>query len=197
MDGREHEKLSDEALAREIEDALGVDPSPEFLPRIRARIASERVSESWLWPGLWRWASAVVAVAAVVIIGLRVSNGPSSAPREEHIVSAPPGEHPPAPDNVASSIETPASGIAPVIRRVHSIRRPAVEAKPEVVVSPDETVALRKLVVAIAARQVGSVDVPALGEEAVPLPPIEEIVPLEEIVLEPIKLSPMAGLEGE
>lgn len=196
MDGHEHEKLSDEALAREIEDALGVDPSPEFLPQIRARIASERVSESWLWPGLWRWASAVVAVAAVVIIGLRVSNGPSSAPREEHIVSAPPGEHPPAPDSVASSIETPASGIAPVIRRVRSIP-PAVEARPEVVVSPDETVALRKLVAAIAARQVGSVDVPTLGVEPAPLPPIEEIVPLEEIVLEPINLSPMAGLEGE
>jgi hypothetical protein len=196
MDGHQHEKLSDEALAREIEDALGVDPSPEFLPRIRARIASERVNESWLWPGLWRWASAVAAVAAVAIIGLYVSNGPSSAPREAHVVSAPPVEHPPAPDRVASSIETPASGIAPVISRVRSIR-PAVEARPEVVVSPDETVALRKLVVAIVARRVGAVDVPVLGVEPAPLPPIEEIVPLEELVLEPIKLSPMAGLEGE
>jgi hypothetical protein len=44
---------------------------------------------------------------------------------------------------------------------------------------------------------VGAVDVPVLGVEPAPLPPIEEIVPLEELVLEPIKLSPMAGLEGE
>jgi hypothetical protein len=44
---------------------------------------------------------------------------------------------------------------------------------------------------AIAARQVDETDIPELGGESAPLPPIEEIV------LEPINLSPMAGLEGE
>jgi hypothetical protein len=130
-------------------------------------------------------------------MGLWVANGPSPAPREARIVSAPPVEHPQAPDSVTSSVERPKPGIAPVIRTVRSPRRPAVEAKPEVVVSPDESVALRKLVAAIVAHQVNAVDVPRLGAEAAPLPPIEEIVPIEEMVLEPIKLSPMAGLEGE
>jgi hypothetical protein len=69
-------------------------------------------------------------------------------------------------------------------------KRPALTA-PEVVVSNDEAVALRQLVVAIANRQVKAVDIPELGVESVPLPA------LEEIVLEPIKLSPLAGLEGE
>ncbi len=197
MDGHQHEKLSDDALAREIEDALGVDPSPEFLPRIRERIADEQLNSGWAWPGAWRWASAGVAGAAVVIIGLWAASGPSTAPREAHFVSAPPVEHPQAPDHVASSVERPKRGIGPVIRTVRSTRRPAVEARPEVVVSPDESVALRKLVSAFVARQVSAVDVPRLGAEAAPLPPIEEIVPLEEIVLEPIKLSPMAGFEGE
>lgn len=58
-------------------------------------------------------------------------------------------------------------------------------------VSPSEAAALRQLVVAIAARQVGAVDIPKLEGESAPLPP------LEEIVLEPIELSPIAGLEGE
>ena len=197
MDGHQHENLSDDTLAREIEDALGVDPSPEFLPRIRARIADERLISGWEWPGSWRWASAGVAVAAVVIMGLWGANRPSPAPREARIASAPPVDHPPAPDSVASSVERPKPEIVPVIRTVGSTRRPAVEAKPEVVVSPDESVALRKLVAAIAAHQVNAVDVPRLGAEASPLPPIEEIVPIQEMVLEPIILSPMAGLEGE
>ena len=75
-------------------------------------------------------------------------------------------------------------------RNVSPRQRTAVTA-PEVVVSNDEAVALRQLVVAIANRQVKAVDIPELGVESVPLPT------LEEIVLEPIKLSPLAGLEGE
>ena len=58
-------------------------------------------------------------------------------------------------------------------------------------VSPGEVAALRQLVVAIAARQVEAGDIPKLEGESVPLAPIGEIV------LEPIELSPIAGLEGE
>ena len=43
MDGYRHQELSDETLEKDIEAALGVDPSPEFLPRVRARIANERM----------------------------------------------------------------------------------------------------------------------------------------------------------
>jgi hypothetical protein len=58
------------------------------------------------------------------------------------------------------------------------------------VVSSDEVVALRHLIGAIAARQIKAVDIPELGVESAPLPAIEEIV------LEPITLSPMdAALE--
>ena len=62
---------------------------------------------------------------------------------------------------------------------------------PEVVISREEGVALRQLVAAIAARQVEAADIPKLEGESAPLAPIEEIV------LEPIELSPIAGLEGE
>ena len=45
MDGYRHQELTDETLEKDIEAALGVDASPEFLPRIRARIANERMLE--------------------------------------------------------------------------------------------------------------------------------------------------------
>jgi len=191
MDAYEHEELIDEALEKEIEAALGVDPSPEFLPRIRARIAREHVSAGWIWSAPWRWAGAALAVVAVAIATLWISDNSVPAPREAHLTTIPQVE--PArrvPEAVASSAESPKPATASGVRTVRSTRRP-VEAHSEVVISPNDAMALRQLVVAIAARQIEAVDIPTLGAESAPLPPIEEIV------LEPIELSPIAGLEGE
>ena len=191
MDGRDQQELSDAALEKEIEAALGVDPSPEFLPKVRARIASEGVSRGWLWSGPWHWAGAGAAVTLVVIAGLWTLRDPAPHPRDARVVNTPPVEASSrAPEVLEASADTPKPERAAVVRTARSPRRP-VEARPEVVVSPDEAAALRQLVVAIAARQVAAADIPALGAESAPLPP------LEEIVLEPIKLSPMAGLGSE
>lgn len=53
MDGARPDALSDAQLDRELEAALGVEPSPEFLARVRTRIAAE--------PEPSRWRMAVVA----------------------------------------------------------------------------------------------------------------------------------------
>ena len=53
MDGARPDALSDAQLDRELEAALGVEPSPEFLARVRTRIAVE--------PEPSRWRIAVVA----------------------------------------------------------------------------------------------------------------------------------------
>ncbi|HZM93824.1 MAG TPA: hypothetical protein VFB92_10405 [Vicinamibacterales bacterium] len=196
MDGHRHEGMSDETLEREIEAALGIDPSPEFLPRIRARIASERVNEVWLWRGLWQWAGAGVAVAGVAIIGLWILNGPASGSRDVRVANAPqrPG---PASDSgmVADAANSGSSPTPAPVRRPAAyttrVPRDRMATPPEVVISRDEAVALRQLIAAIAARQVEAVDIPKLEGESAP------IAPIEEIVLEPIELSPMAGLEGE
>ena len=79
----------------------------------------------------------------------------------------------------------------PLRPAVSSVTAPAVVARPEVLVSLDEAAALRQLIGAIAARQVEAMDIPQLAAESAPLPMIEEIV------LEPIKLSPLDGLESE
>ena len=47
MDGARPDALSDAQLDRELEAALGVEPSPEFRARVRTRIATEPESPRW------------------------------------------------------------------------------------------------------------------------------------------------------
>ena len=61
---------------QEIRDALKVDPSPEFLARVRTRIAGEPAPSAWRWS--WTVA-AVGALAAVVLIAVVMSR-----PRREN-----------------------------------------------------------------------------------------------------------------
>ena len=189
MDGHKHGALSDEVLEREIEAALGVDPSPEFLPRVRARIASERVYEGWMWSWPWRWAGVATTVVAITVVAVWTLREPAPAPRETQVLDMAPGNA-----AAASPGPAPTESPAPIpVRAVRNVRAqgPATIAPLHVVVSADEAVGLRQLVAAIATSQIKAVDIPTLGVESTPLPP------LEEIVLEPIKLSPLAGLEGE
>jgi hypothetical protein len=199
MDGYRHQELTGETLEKDIEAALGVDPSPGFLPRVRARIANERMQDGWFWSASWRWARVAAVVTAVAVIAVWTLRDPSRASRQAHVVDTPPVESTPlpvdsalpAPALVASSAESSKPVSAPVARAEHSTRNPAVVARPEVLVSLDEAAALRQLIGAIAARQVEAMDIPRLAAESAPLPMIEEIV------LEPIKLSPLDGLESE
>ncbi len=54
----------------EIKDALNVEASPEFLARVRTRIAKEPAPAAWRGP--WTLAAAV-AMAAVVVVAVIVS----------------------------------------------------------------------------------------------------------------------------
>jgi hypothetical protein len=197
MDGHEHEKLSDKTLEREIEVALGVDPSPEFLPRIRARIASERETEGWTWSVPWRWAGAGAAVVAVAIIGLWVSGNSVPAPREAEIVNAPQGAGPRRQDSglglraaKPDSSETSVPVQLPIAREAR-VSRPPVVSPVKVVISQDEAIALRQLFAAISSRRL---ETTVLPDFAAALKPPD---PIEDIVVEPITISPLAPLEGE
>ena len=92
MDGYRHQELTDETLEKDIEAALGVDPSPEFLPRIRVRIANERIQEGWFSSVLWRWARVAAVVTAVAVIAVWTLRDPSRVRREAHITDTPPVE---------------------------------------------------------------------------------------------------------
>jgi hypothetical protein len=199
MDGHKHEGVSDEALEREIEAALGVDPSPEFLPRVRARIASERVHDGWA--ASWRWAGAVVALGAVAIVAAWTLRDPATAPREAHVRdsgfgtrgSGPEGRDPglgtaavkPEPSVPSAPIPVPA------VRHLRAESRPAAARQLEVLIEPDEAAALKQLFTAISNRRIETRALPDLTSALKPPAPIEEIV------LDPITISPLAALEGE
>jgi hypothetical protein len=78
MDGtRSGEPLTDSALDRELESALDIEPSPEFLARVRTRVATEPGASHWRlasWGTGWgrgmqpMVAMGVVAVTLAVIV---------------------------------------------------------------------------------------------------------------------------------
>jgi len=197
MDGHKHEELSDALLEREIEAALGVEPSPQLLPRIRARIANERVQGGWVASASWRWVGAVAVVTLVAIIGVWIQGDPAPAPREARVTpqveTHAPSTEParPAPAVVASSVQASKAARAPVVRTARATLRPVVVAQPEVVISADEAAALTQLFAAIGSRRIETAALPDLQSALNPPSPIEEIV------LEPITISPLAALEGE
>ena len=198
MDGHKR-TLSDEMLEREIEAALDVEPSPEFLPRIRARIGNEVMHEGWFSSASWRWTGAVAVVTAVAITGVWALRDRAPGSREASITNTLPVETTtpstesarPASALVASSAEVPPRVSAPVVRTVRSTHSAAGVAQLDVVISPDESAALQQLFTAISSRRIESRALPDLTSTLKPLDPIEEIV------LEPITISPLAALEGE
>jgi hypothetical protein len=72
-------------IDHEIKDALNVEPSPEFLARVRGRIASEPAPSAWRWS--WTVFAAVTAAAALAIAGL-VSRPVQKAVRPSEIAQA-------------------------------------------------------------------------------------------------------------
>ena len=204
MDGHGRRSLSDDTLEREIAAALRVDPSPEFLPRTRARIASEQMHNGWMWSPYWRWGGAVLAMAAVAIVGVSILSKPtadrseagsrasSEAPRREPgdppvertlqpaRAGGDPAERSPAPARAgAESVER---GVALALGR-------AVE--PEVFISQDEASALRQLFAAMSSGRLETSALPDLASASIG--PAE----IEEIVVAPITIRPLAPPEGE
>jgi hypothetical protein len=65
MDGRT-DTLTDAALEQEVEALLSVQPSPDFVARVRSRVDEESMSAGWGW----RWPMAAVATTvAVAVVG--------------------------------------------------------------------------------------------------------------------------------
>jgi hypothetical protein len=193
MDGHRHQELSDEMIESEIEAALGVDPSPEFLPRVRARISGEQVQERWLWGRPWSWATAgvlmAVAAGSVWILRSPPDAGGHIALAPPPVVSVGPALRTPEGDGAP-----PVVGIPPTIAASEPVTptRPLVrKAEDAVLVSPAEADALNYLVSALITRRVEPSVVPDLDSAPVPLSPIDEIV------LEPISLSPLVRLDSE
>lgn len=184
MDGHEHQPLTDEALDREIAAALDVEPSLEFRARVRARVATEPVHVPWWRSPAWAGVSFAAAAAAVLLVGWTVWTPDPLAVEPPRIVArAPVHETAPVPEVTSEP---------PVIRMASDERpqAPRVVRGSEVLVSAEEASSLRHLLAAIAQQRVEPA-LPILGAGPAPLAPIEDIV------VEPISLSPIAGLDSE
>jgi len=67
--------LSDSQLDRELESALGVEPSPEFLARVRTRVAAEPAPELWrLAIRRWSFEPLVGVALAGIVLAVIVPN---------------------------------------------------------------------------------------------------------------------------
>lgn len=91
MDGHK-DTLTDEALAREIEAALAVEPSPQFVAKVRERVSREPLGPNVMPWRLWLGGAAVMAGALALFVSLvggpRDTNAPESKPSS---LTSPPG----------------------------------------------------------------------------------------------------------
>jgi hypothetical protein len=188
----------------EIRDALKVDPSPEYLARVRTRIATEPAPSPWRWSLTIAAAGAMAAALVVAVIVSRpaqpieqrpglVGPGTTAAtePAEPSALAGPKG---PALQETPAPAARSAEAFAPQVVSGFSPTVPT-KAEPEILLDPAETRALRAL---IAGVNDGRVDLAALQRDPSRAP--MDLDPIAEIIIAPITIdaiAPLSGAEGE
>lgn len=198
------------AIDREIQAALAVDPSPEFLARVRTHIAAEP-------PGVRTWlpwklvAAAVMAaiVAAVVVMSRPQEKTSKTATAQGDIRLTPEAsiEQPRGPERSRASADSTHRPVeAPGAQRRASPRRltpppaqsearlvAAMPAEPEILVDPREARAIRLV---IRATRDGSLDLSAALRATTPT--VMTLPPIAAIVIAPLSIDPLtpSGEEG-
>ena len=202
MDGIRRDPLTDSQLDREIEAALGIEPSPEFLARARMRVASEPVVESgfsrirnFAFDPLWPVALAGI-VLAVVVPGL-MREKPAVSQTAARSVSPLPVEAAPV-EPTLRTVVTSANPAGPAPRgRQQSVARATKEMHTlplqlsPVLFSEEDRLAFARLVTAVADGTVPEKVIQALGEE--------DMTPLAitPLVIDPLPLLARVDRQGE
>jgi hypothetical protein len=186
---RRHEPLGDEPIDRELDGLLAVEPSPEFLARVRMRVAAESMGRQ---RGVaWRWVVAGAATIAIAAAIVARENQPSPAS----------AAWPTRATRAASSLEIRATealspnrrdrqavpqnasaAVAPAQRqRLRLVERPTSE----VLVSPTEAAGLRDLLMAL---QDGRIDPKAVPRDRAA---VDSDVPITitPIIVEPLSVA--------
>jgi hypothetical protein len=194
--------LTDAALAREIEQALAVDPSPQFVARVRARVRREPAGAAMAFPWMMATGSAAVAVIAVIIVGVlmpRVHAPRGDAQPDLPLVAARPVGDPSA--ELGAAIVPPAPPAssqesAPTVSRTIALR---ANGEPEVLIAPGEAAALKRLMRGVTALPVDLSTLTNRPTDTASLQPLQDIVlapmaDIASITIEP--LPPVAREEG-
>jgi len=199
MDGRKPaEGVTDAALEREIEAALAVDPSPEFVAKIRARVASEPAPASW-----WhlRWPVLATAAVAAVVVAMVALSWQSAHPELVIARNARDIALAPAPQAIARPSEVASANVAAPTRRVSTAgrrgRSPSTNegesGASEVLISRDEQRAFAMLVTAVQEGRFQRALAPTANAPEASAEPMDISIP--PLVIEP--LPQIAALGGE
>jgi hypothetical protein len=164
--------MNDEQLKQEIERALAVDPSPQFVARVRLKLAGERLRRpAFPWRTLAAGVAAAVAVAGVAVYQPRTTTTVApSMTREVPVTPAP----------VVEIVRVESQTHQPVTSRKAAPRRPS---EPEVLINPREVEAFRDFIEDVQERRIDPAHLKALFETA------------ERSRSADLKPTPIAGLE--
>ena len=207
---RPRRAMTGAAIDREIQAALAVDPSPEFLARVRTRIAAEPPGATTWLP--WKLVAAAVMaaiVAAVVVMSRPQERTARTATAQGDIRLTPEVsiEQPRRPEPLRASADPTSRPVeAPGAQRRASARRltpaparsetrlvAAMPTEPEILVDPREARAMRLV---IRATRDGRFDLWTALRAATPT--VMELPPLAAIVIAPLSIDPLtpSGEEG-
>jgi hypothetical protein len=192
MDDQRHAAaLTDEAVgdevARDIARALAIDPSPDFLARVRTRIASEPLPRPSLGAAFstWRWPVAIAAVT--LLLAVVVLNRPRAPIVGVPLVSRTTAFDATTLPYVASAFRRTLDGPAKAGR--HILRQPLFDG--QALIDPRETQALRALLAGIRNNRV---DLSPLLAPTAPAP--TEMPAASDLVITPIAIEPLAPVDG-
>ena len=186
-DGRTREPMAFEQLLR---CEMAIEPSAEFLPRVRERLSAESSPARWHW----RWLLPVGAVAAAgvaFLVANVLSSDPAAAPPAPHapalaIAQPVPVIEPPSLRFSADATRDIVRGSAPIARRIAGA--PAPSDMP-VMVDVHQRTALARLLGVIRDGQL-------TGESFANTTPVslaairDRVVPVD---VAPVTVSPFAG----
>jgi hypothetical protein len=182
--------MNDDQLKRDIEEAVSVQPSPQFAAGVRARIAeSPRPSSAWI---RWGIPAAGFAMAAVVTFVMFVEPQEPEVQRRVVVVQRAQEKSPDV-----TPMPTPQRP-ALVRRAVQPARQTATE--PEVLIDPREVAAFREFVEGVRDDRIDLAKVIELQRAAAKTAPIGGIAlmpigDLEPIVIESLRFGGR-GIEG-
>jgi len=199
MDDQRHAgALTDEALERDIARAVAVDPSPEFVARVRTQIANEPRPTVWRMPWMLS-AFALVAVAVLLAVMIDRRDGVPAlvtSPLASRAIDGHPAMLPYVVSGFSRTIGGPPKG-GRHVRIDNTVGSPEggphvrIDRPAEVLLDPRETQALRAL---IAGVRTNRVDLEPLLRPGAPAP--MELPPVVDLVIAPLAIEPLAPVDG-
>jgi hypothetical protein len=196
MDAQRSGALIDLEIDRALAAALAVEPSAEFLARVRTRIASEPEPSAWRFP----WTLATVGAMALALVStVSVLHLNQAMPPVETVLEPLPSRAlvfaslslmPAMVPNVVSGF----SRTRGASRTGGNIRTDMVRTEPEVLIDAGEAAALRRL---FDRSSEGRIDLRAF-EEIEETPQITAALPVaNDIEIAPITIEPLAAVNPE